>query len=33
VTAKPPVLNKHGEPEAPNGWVRYFVRAEVIELA
>jgi hypothetical protein len=28
VTAKLPVLNKHGEPEALNGWVRYFVRAE-----
>ena len=32
-TKKPPVLNKHGEGEAPNGWVRYFEREEVIELA
>ncbi len=31
-TKKPPVLNKHGEGEAPNGWVRYFEREEVIEL-
>ena len=32
-TKKPPVLNKHGEAESPSGWVRYFVREEVIELA
>ena len=31
-TKKPPVLNKHGEGEAPNGWVSYFEREEVIEL-
>ncbi len=29
---KPPVLNKHGEGEAPNGWVSYFEREEVIKL-
>ncbi len=32
-TKKPPVLTKSGEPEAPNGWVRYFEREEVIKLA
>ena len=32
-TKKPPVLNKHGAGEAPNGWVRYFEREEVIKLA
>lgn len=32
-TKRPPVLNKHGEGEAANGWVRYFEREEVIELA
>ena len=32
-TKKPPVLNKHGEGESPNGWVRYFVHDEVIKLA
>ena len=31
-TTKPPVLNKHGEGEATNGWVRYFAREELIEL-
>ena len=31
-TKKPPVLNKHGEGEAPNGWVSYFEREEVIGL-
>lgn len=31
-TKKPPVLNKHGEGEAPNGWVGYFEREEVIQL-
>lgn len=31
-TKKPPVLNKHGEGEAPNGWVSYFEREEVIQL-
>ncbi|MCH9027753.1 MAG: hypothetical protein IIA05_11675 [Proteobacteria bacterium] len=32
-TAKrPPVLTKSGEPEPPAGWLRYFVREEVIEL-
>ena len=31
-TKKPPVLNKHGEGEAPNAWVSYFERAEVIKL-
>ncbi len=31
-TNKPPVLKKNGDPEAPNGWVRYFEREEVIGL-
>ena len=31
-TKKPPVLTKSGEPEAPNGWGRYFEREEVIKL-
>lgn len=31
-TKKPPVLTKSGEGEAPNGWVRYFEREEVIQL-
>ncbi len=29
---KPPVLTKSGEPEAPQGWVRYFEREEVIQI-
>ena len=32
-TKKPPVLNKLGEGEAPNGWVRYFEREEVIKVS
>ncbi|MCH7503608.1 MAG: hypothetical protein IIA10_09670 [Proteobacteria bacterium] len=32
-TKRPPVLTKSGEGEPPNGWVRYFEREEVIELA
>jgi len=32
-TKKPPVLTKSGEGESPNGWVRYFVREEVVKLA
>lgn len=32
VTKKPPVLTKSGAAEAPNGWVRYFEREEVIQL-
>ena len=31
-TKKPPILNKHGEGEAPNGWVRFFEREEVIQV-
>ena len=31
-TKKLPVLTKSGEGEAPNGWVRYFEREEVIKL-
>ena len=31
-TKKLPILNKHGDGEAPQGWIRFFEREEIIEL-
>lgn len=31
-TKRPPILTKSGEAEPPAGWVRYFVREELIKL-
>ena len=33
INKKPPVLKKNGEPEVPQGWVRYFAREEVIKVS
>lgn len=30
---KPPVLTRSGDAEHPSGWVRFFAREEVVELA
>jgi len=32
VEKKPPALKKNGEAEPARGWVRYFVREEIVEL-
>lgn len=31
-TEKPPALTKNGTPEAPSGWIRFFVRSGVLSL-